>query len=156
MGGQVKSGTILGLSPCASASPHALSTNTPWQSPKAQPWGLCHILLNPGPFLQFYQCLNLAGIISCLDYCHDLLTELSASYLDLLHFILYIFVKVNFLKWRFNHVTPRLGNTPSLSPTYVINNKFLIWPLPSLGELLSIILQPELSTSAIPDDFDPL
>lgn len=123
---------------------------------EAQPCGLWYVLLNPCPFLQFYQCLNPAVIISCLDYCHDLLTELSASYLDLLHSILYIFVKVNFLKWKLNHVTPLLGNIPSLSPTYVINNKFLIWPLPSLGELLSTILQPELFTSAIPDDFDPL
>lgn len=107
-------------------------------------------------FIEFYQCLNPAVIISCLDCCHDLITELSASYLNLLHSILYISVKVNFLNWKFNHVTPLLGNIPSLSSTYVINNKFLIWPLPSLGELLSTVLQPKLFTSTIPDDFDPL
>lgn len=46
---------------------------------KAQTFGLSYVLFIPWSLLQFYPCLNLAIIIYLCDYCHSLLTELSAS-----------------------------------------------------------------------------
>ena len=78
------------------------------------------VLLSQYPFLQFHPCLHPPVTISLLDCSHGLLSEPSASYLDLLQSV--HFVKIIFLKWKFNYVTPLLGNIWSQRAEFCTEN----------------------------------